>query len=295
MEKALLQREKDILERVAVDNESMNKNIETAVASAVLAQATGFHASQQTQLDDQRQMMAKAFEEEYTAQLALVKHGQVQELLKVEEEIDQLKSQLAVYQQVVDDVSTARETCKKLHAQSAAVLCMDDVLHTSKPLSNCIESIKQACVGEELIMNAINTIPSRGAQKGIPTLPELRVRFKVVRKEVRKASLIPEYAPNFLGQMVGSVLASVSWSPGEDTKIDHTTVADKDIEDHLASISYHLDGGDLVQALHEVNHIQGYPRMLINDWETCLTDRIITEQAVSIIKSNIVLKHQQNA
>lgn len=41
---------------------------------------------------------------------------------------------------------------------------------------------------------------------------------KVVRKEVRKANLIPEVAPKFLGQAVGRILASVTWTPEGNVK-----------------------------------------------------------------------------
>lgn len=66
--------------------------------------------------------------------------------------------------------------------------------------------------------SAVNALPESIATDGVATIAELRSRFKIVRKEVRKASLIPEVVPKFLGQAVGQVLASVSWVPEGNVK-----------------------------------------------------------------------------
>ena len=111
-----------------------------------------------------------------------------------------------------------------------------------------------------------------------------------MRKEVRKASLIPEFAPNFLGHAIGSALAKISWTPTVDAKLDTNN---PDIEDRLASIGYHLDMNELDQALNECKAIEGYPRLLMQDWESSLKQRYAAEQVLSVLKSELALKHKQ--
>ena len=293
MEKALVAREKQLMTSVSHDMADVTKLKEDAVSNAIQAQAAGFHLSVQKQLDAEREVMQKEFEDHFNAQVAMMKHAQVHELVRVTDALQEVKADVASFEGVVDTVNANQKAARELHLQTAAILALQDLLVTSTPLGKVVPALKKRCGSNELVVSALDTLSERGLNSGIATAAELRLRFKVVRKEVRKASLIPEFAPNFLGQAVGSALASISWSPAEGSKVDKSTIGGGDIEDQLATVAYYLDLNDLPSAIKECVSIKGYPRMLMADWEGAAKDRMAADQVVSMLKSEMALKHQQ--
>jgi MICOS complex subunit MIC60 len=237
--------------------------------------------------------MQKEFEDSYNAQAALLKHAQVQELVRVTDALEQVKADVASFEGIVDTVNANQKAARELHLQTAAILALQELLAGSSPLGDVVPALKKRLSANELVVRTLDTLSARGLSTGIATSAELRLRFKVVRKEVRKASLIPEFAPNFLGQAVGSALASISWRPADGSKVDKTTINSGDIEDQLASVAYYLDLSDLPAAVKECDNIKGYPRLLMADWEAAVKDRMAADLAVSVLKSEMSLKHQQ--
>lgn len=293
LDRALVVHEKELMAAVNHDLADISRIKEEAVANAVQAQAAGFHLSVQKQLSEERESMHQQFEDHYNAQLATMKHAQVQELVRITDDLQAVRADVDSFESVVDTVNANQKASRELHLQTAAILALQDVLATSTPLGPVVPALKKRCADNELIVSALDTLSAHGQRMGIPTAAELRLRFKVVRKEVRKASLIPEFAPNFLGQAVGSALAAISWRPAEGSKVDRSTIGGNDVEDQLASVAYYLDLNDLPSALKEANHIKGYPRMLMADWESAAKDRMAADQVVSVLKSEMALKHQQ--
>ena len=283
-------REKEILSKVEIEKEQLLKRQDEVVANAIQAQASGFHSSQKKEIEEETARLKQLFEDEYNLQLAVVKHQQIQKLKEIHEKINDVKASVDIYGRVADDIRNLQLQSKDLHAQSAALLVLDNQLQTSKPLGTVISSMKSLCKSNPLIGASLDSLSHDSIKNGIPTTPELKNRFKVVRKEVRKASLIPEFAPNFLGHAIGSALAKISWTPTVDAKLDTNN---PDIEDRLASIGYHLDMNELDQALNECKAIEGYPRLLMQDWESSLKQRYAAEQVLSVLKSELALKHKQ--
>ena len=59
----------------------------------------------------------------------------------------------------------------------------------------------------------------------------------------------------------------------------------------MARASFHLDRGHLAEAVKELEHIQGYPKVLVNDWNNLACSRLIADQAVATLRSSAVLRH----
>lgn len=276
-----------------MEDEKINliKIKEEAVTNAIQAQAAGFHISVQKQLDIERKELEKLFSDEYSSKLAIMEHAHVHQLVTLSDEIEKVKTQVNSFDNVINIVNSNQLESRQLHTQTATLLGLQDVLTTSNPLNNVVLTLKRVCKDNELITQLLNTLSNKSLTNGVSTIPDLRARFKVVRKEVRKASLIPDFAPNFLGQAVGSVLASISWSPSENSKIDPKDITSNDVEDRLAAIAYYLEINDLNNALNECNNINGYPKTLMNDWEEAVKERLVADQIVKIIKSELSLKH----
>lgn len=296
LDRALIQREKDVTAKYLAEKAAMEKKHEESVASAVKAQAAGFHESQVKQLEEETEKLKQAFTDEYNLQLSLMKNDQVKQLVRISDDMELIKAEIAEYRKVVDSITQVQRQTRDLNAESAAILGLEAALSTSTPLYSVVDALKKSYSDNELLVAALSAIPTQGLKQGIPTLPELKLRFKVVRKEVRRASLIPDNVPNFLGQVVGTALASIPWSPTESEKVDPTASAeDKDVEDHLASIAYYLEGGRMDEALKVAENISGYPRMLMQDWENGARNRMFADKVVQVLKSYSALKYQRLA
>ena len=59
----------------------------------------------------------------------------------------------------------------------------------------------------------------------------------------------------------------------------------------MARASFHLDRGNLAEAVKELEHVQGYPKVLVNDWNDLASSRLIADQAVATLRSSAVLRH----
>lgn len=283
--------EKELLTKMNEEKEALLKRHDDAILAAIQAQAAGFHLSQQKQLEEETEKIRKSYDEEFNYHLALIRHEQVKRLVNILDDIERSNASIRAFEHVAEDVLNTKQRSKELHAQSAMLLALETQMESREPLFRIVQKAKTSCGSNALVSAILAAIPVPVLHNGVPTLEDLRIRFRVVRKEVRKASLVPEYAPNFLGQLVGNALASISWSPAEGDRVSDDTAAPSDIEDHLATIAFHLDGGNLEKALKECDHIKNYPRTLMQDWEKEVKNRMIMNDFVHALKAEMMVQH----
>ena len=144
--------------------------------------------------------------------------------------------------------------------------------------------MKEACNDDPLFTSVLSSLRSEALTDGIPTLPELRLRFKVVRNEVRKVALAPEAAPKLVGQIVGNVLAAVSFAP-------KGYVKGEGVEEALARATYLLEQEDLQGAVKEISNLDGYAKKLVADWKQSANDRLNAEEAVKVLRAGTAVRH----
>ena len=201
LDRALMQREKDITQKFDEEKDQVLKHQDEVVANAIQAQASGFHTSQLKQLEEETSRLKQIFEDEYNLKLALANHQNVQKTKQLIEDVEGIRTNVSSFQNIADELRENQLKSRELHSQSAALLGLENKLKSSEPLDHVVSALRARCKTNEVVVAALDSL--QGVSVGIPTGPELKNRFKVVRKEVRKASLIPEFAPNFLGQAIG--------------------------------------------------------------------------------------------
>ena len=226
----------------------------------------------------------KEAEEDANIQVAQIKRDTAAKLLEHQNTVSKVETQLADINNVIDGRETLRMLSNSLHKQSAALLAFENALVGSSSLKNEIKAMKQACNDDPLFTSVLSSIRSEAISDGIPTLPELRLRFKVVRNEVRKVALAPEAAPKLVGQIVGNVLAAVSFAP-------KGYVKGEGVEEALARATYLLEQEDLQGAVKEISHLDGYANKLVSDWKQSANDRLNAEEAVKVLRAGTAVRH----
>ena len=80
-------------------------------------------------------------------------------------------------------------------------------------------------------------------------MSELQVRFQVMRDEVRKAALAPDNAPQLVGQIIGTLMASIASAP-------KGYVTGDGVEERLARAQFELERGRVRQAVKEIEGVE---------------------------------------
>jgi hypothetical protein len=86
-------------------------------------------------------------------------------------------------------------------------------------------------------------------------------------------------------QMVGSALAAISIAPTG-------LVSGNGAEECLARAAYYLERGRLADTLSELDAVQGYPQVLMQDWKALARERMIVDQGIRVLKANAVIRHK---
>ncbi|CAM9968432.1 unnamed protein product, partial [Choristocarpus tenellus] len=134
-------------------------------------------------------------------------------------------------------------------------------------------SLRELAGGDELVESAVSAIPEEAAAKGIPTLPQLRDRFRTVHGECRRVSLVPEQAGSGLGgQIWGSILAKVTMAPSGMVEGDSAECV-------LARAKHLVEVGELASAVGELDKLKGLPAETIRDWLSDAKTRLLADQA----------------
>ena len=130
-------------------------------------------------------------------------------------QLSALQGEISAFHVAADAMENTTHAAAKQHLNSAAILALEGALTTSRPFQAELAAARATAAKEDdaLINAIVDSIPANVPSTGAPTLPELRARFAVVRKEVRKAAFAPTQAPTMIGQLIGSTLAMVAPAP----------------------------------------------------------------------------------
>jgi hypothetical protein len=182
------------------------------MAEIVRAQADGFHATMERELQLQGEKIQTQLQNDLNHQVAEVRKAHIDELLALQPSIQLATAQLAQVKEAADATAAAIKQTMELHRLSHAVLSLEHVLSTSSSLAGGgsggaaagaigkqFAAVQSACAGDEVVQAVLESLPRRVLESGALSLSDLQVRFVVMREEVRKAALAPEDAPKMLG------------------------------------------------------------------------------------------------
>lgn len=282
--KAIYSKEKDLSVEFDRKLHTIQGNFELQLREALKSQADVFSRNLVQQLEGQKADILQQAEDDANIQVAQIKKDTASKLLEHQTTVSKVETQLADINKIVDSRETLRMLSNSLHKQSAALLAFENALVSSSPLKREVVAMKAACNDDPLFSSVLSSIRPKAIEDGISTLPELRLRFKVVRNEVRKVALAPEAAPKLVGQIVGNVLASLSFAP-------KGYVKGEGVEEALARATYLLEQEDLNGAVKELSDMDGYAKKLVADWQLSAKDRLNAEEAVKVLRAGTAVRH----
>jgi hypothetical protein len=86
-------------------------------------------------------------------------------------------------------------------------------------------------------------------------------------------------------QLIGSVLAAISLAPSG-------LVQGPGAEETLSRAAYYLERGRLADTLRELDSVEGYSQVLMQDWKALAQERLIVDQSIRVLKANAVIRHK---
>lgn len=316
VEKLLFEKDKVLAESSGAQQHALEAKYSQQMQQAIKAQAEGFQATLQQSLKAQEETLLSDFQSQANQHHAFLRKQHNDELLRTQQSIESLRQEVQAAQQILDSLGTTMDETIQSHSIATAVLTLESMLsqpaallrkshnllaapsspaasssssqpktHLS-PIKEQWERVRNLAHGDDLVVSILQGLPSRVQEHGALTVPELQVRFAVMREEARKAALAPEQAPKMLGQLIGTVLAKVSSSPSG-------YLAGPGVEECLARAAFHLERGKLKEAVREVASMEGYAKVLAQDWLTLAEDRLLVDQAVRALKADSIVRHRQ--
>lgn len=288
MNKRLLEKEQKLHELASKQLHEATLTHERQMASTLNEQAESFTKQANDALKAQAESIRAEFEDQFNHQLALLRKKHADELVQFLGRLEGVSGNVLAFDAVVEDVNKARDFSAHAHKRSAAVLALEAALKTAKPVKKELEALVAVAGGDPLVVAVVDALPSALGSAGAMLLPDLKTRFRVLRTELRQLALAP---PNddllinsFTGQIIGSVLAAVTFPP-------KGFVAGDGIEEKLARVEFHLDNGNLKAAMLELDTVPGYGSALSEDWKKLAHDRLVADQAAKILRANAVIMH----
>ena len=253
---------------------------------ALGAQAEDLKEAFTRDLTNKAEAIRAEVQDDMAHHIAVIREQHVKELVAMQQQLTALHGELAAFAAVAESTDVASQSSVHQHKNSAALLALEGALTSSKPFSTELAAVRAAATKEAdaLALAVVATIPAGTPAAGVPTFQELRARFAVVRGEARKAAYAPDQAPTIMGQVIGSALAAVAPAP-------KGYVAGTGVDETLARAAFFLDRGNLSAAVKEVSGLQGYPRVLVNDWQTAAAARLVVDQAATTLRTSAVLRH----
>lgn len=224
------------------------------------------------------------FVDQLNHEVAVLRQGHVEALVATQNKIEAVLGHISALSEALHATHGRTVYSAQSHVEAAAVLALERAFASTAPLRAEVDALRGLCVGDELLSTLLDAIPTAALETGVPSTPDLRARFHVVRNEVRKNALAPANAPSVVGQAVGSVLATLSWAPVG-------FVPGEGIEEVLARAHYLLDQGDLRGCLKELQLVKGFSSKLIKDWTDLAQDRLAVEQITHTMRSAAALRH----
>lgn len=178
--------------------------------------------------------------------------GRLADLHELSKDLSQLKDILLLSNNAIQD----NDRVVKYYS---AVTALQAVLsREASPLRSFISRIEQSLPDDPLVRIAVSVIPQDVLTHGVLSVPQLAARFDLIVPEIRRASLAPPNAgiAGHLTSLVASkLLVEKSGMPrGDDT------------ESIIARAETLLSQGRVIDAVAEVNSLQGWAKEVAHDW-----------------------------
>ncbi len=297
LERVLFEREKEISTQSATRIAEVEAKYKNELHATIKAQAEGFQATLQRELQDQQTKITNELQEQLNHALALTNKHHSDVLMQLQPRLETLSASLSAYHGVIDATAAQQQLAKDHEAFSTAVNTLEFLLnlpvnvqarYRSQPqkIQQLITRIQSLSAKDALVSSVLSTLPQKLITSGeTVSLADVQVRFQVMRQEVRKVALAPKEVPSLVGQFIGSVLATVSLTP-------KGYVTGAGTEEALARAAYHIERGNVPLGIKELESIQGYEQTLMKDWRQLAEEYLLVQQGLRILKTEALVRHE---
>lgn len=212
----------------------------------------------------------KKFTDEIRARVEAERDGRLANLEQLSASLEQVQ-QLTIE---ADKAISEADATAKLHI---AIGRLRTALQSDNPvaLRPYIEAIRAAAQEDPLLLAAIDSIPRDVYDLGVLTRQQLAARFHLLQPEIKDASLLPPNA-GIAGHIGSLIFSKLLWTKSSAATGD-------DVGSVMARANEALANGNIVDAVAEVNTLQGWPKRLAHDWLVQGRNRSEVEFLVELI------------
>lgn len=238
---------------------------EKAAQEAKLAEMT---AAWEEELAEQRLLLEKSYGREREDRLA---------------RIGTIEAKLHAVEKAASALAQFKSFSAFVHTLSSHTFGLTKVLLDDAPFADALEAVRKTAAkgDEDVILMAVDAIPGPVAEEGIPTYKGLYDRFLEYRRRARRVGLVPFNGG--LGAHVLSYLHASLTFPKEGL------VAGDDVDAVLARAHAKLLAEDLAGAVAELETLpeHEWPAKLARSWIASAKDRLVAEQSLQVIQSEV--------
>jgi hypothetical protein len=190
--------------------------------------------------------------------------------------LDDALKQLRLLEQATIDNTTSLVSSRQLKQWTLAVESFIDRVEDSAraPFVPEFKLIQSLAANFPVAKAVVGSLDASVSRKGLDTLNDLKDRFKAVREEVSRVSLVEEDSGLF-GHTLSYVLSLFMFKK-------EGLVQGDDVEAVLARTQTYLDRNDLESATREANQLNGWPKKIAVDWIKSAVAKLEYEQAAKV-------------
>lgn len=136
-----------------------------------------------------------------------------------------------------------------------------------KPLEKEVMAIQEAGYGHPFVMTVIESFPEEALMNGVSSENALRERFHKVRKICKRVAAVDETNKSLHRYIFSYMQSLFVFSQGKPlSEKDEINPDELTTYVILDNAEYHMEKGNLVQALRFMNMLKGEARLVSTDW-----------------------------
>jgi hypothetical protein len=283
---------------------------ENELNDSLKSQQALFDAKMREELEKQSARRNEDFEMKSKAAIADMEGAHQERVQRLASDLESLSSGAVSLEKRLELMNDVQARSVRFAQQSLAVREFEAALDGARSASGsgngpngavspatAVQALRKAFPNDEFVKTVLDTVPAKAG--AIHSDGALYARFLVLRDEMRKVALAPPTESTMLGLLIGSVLAKVSSAPSAPIQSGHG------VEEYLSRVNYHLEQGELVSALREMDRLGvtaasggnqhsklgQYVRVLSEDWKQLVRARLSADIAVRSLKSYVQATH----
>jgi len=209
--------------------------------------------------------------------------------LEQERNIDTLQHRVSSVTDLYQDNQDSLRTTHKMHRLFASVQELEKILSQSSASipahSAAWKEVVELAKSDPLLQVAVDAVPLTVVNNGVPSLPELRSRFKTVESAALVASFLPSPESGFLGQNLARFFSSLL--------ITETRIApDRASDDHVAlrRAAFLLEDNNLTGCLQELNKLSETARIPCKDFSQAIESRLSVALVLDCVRTYALLQ-----